>query len=79
MRVRTCFVMSTLLVSLTIDTYVQDKDKVAEYKAQIKDQLSRAGLIRGQPRAAYLQHANNAVVPTQANAAGPGPSSENIQ
>lgn len=54
---------------------------MAEYKASIKDQLSRAGLIRGQPRAAYLQHANSTVVPTQSTTppAGPGPSTTSLQ
>lgn len=32
---------------------LQDKEKVAEYKANIKAQLTRAGLIRGQPRSVY--------------------------
>lgn len=61
--------------------WMRDKDKVAEYKASIKDQLSRAGLIRGQPRAAYLQHANSTVVPTQSTTppAGPGPSTTSLQ
>ncbi|GJE94614.1 Zn(II)2Cys6 transcription factor [Phanerochaete sordida] len=33
--------------------WMRDKEKVAEYKANIKAQLTRAGLIRGQPRAVY--------------------------
>ena len=34
----------------------QDKKNVDEYKARIKAQLSRAGLIRGQPRHATQAH-----------------------
>jgi len=34
---------------------VQDKRAVEAYKANIKAQLTRAGLIRGQPRASVLQ------------------------
>jgi C6 transcription factor Pro1 len=34
----------------------QDKKNVDEYKARIKAQLSRAGLIRGQPRHAVQAH-----------------------
>ncbi|PCH39388.1 hypothetical protein WOLCODRAFT_29530 [Wolfiporia cocos MD-104 SS10] len=48
----------------------QDKEKVAAYKASIKDQLTRAGLIRGQPRSTYI-HA----VHSPPGVAGPGPSS----
>ncbi|KAI0076017.1 hypothetical protein K474DRAFT_1675932 [Panus rudis PR-1116 ss-1] len=60
--------------------WMRDKEKVAEYKASIKDQLSRAGLIRGQPRSVYLPHAASTVVPSQASAvAGPGPSTTSIR
>ncbi|THH00370.1 hypothetical protein EW026_g2146 [Hermanssonia centrifuga] len=38
--------------------WMRDKEKVAEYKAEIKAQLTRAGLIRGQPRAIYNALAN---------------------
>lgn len=37
---------------------------MAEYKAGIKEQLTRAGLIRGQPRTAYQLPSKN-VVPSQ--------------
>ena len=56
---------------------IQDKEKVAEYKAAIKEKLTREGLIRGQPRSAYRQHASSTVVPSQQYqtpaVAGPGP------
>ncbi|KAI0789851.1 fungal-specific transcription factor domain-containing protein [Abortiporus biennis] len=47
--------------------WMRDKDRVAEYKAAIKEQLTREGLIRGQPRAMY-QKANanaNSLLSTQ--------------
>lgn len=58
---------------------------MAEYKANIKAQLTRAGLIRGQPRSVYASSSTS--VPPQSSAssstadrfvpalAGPGPSS----
>ncbi|KAF8813342.1 hypothetical protein BYT27DRAFT_7180822 [Phlegmacium glaucopus] len=39
--------------------WMRDKKKVDEYKARIKAQLSRAGLIRGQPRHAIQAHSQN--------------------
>ncbi|KAJ3483891.1 hypothetical protein NLI96_g6000 [Meripilus lineatus] len=57
--------------------WMRDKEKVAEYKAAIKEKLTREGLIRGQPRSAYRQHASSNVVPSQQYqtpaVAGPGP------
>ncbi|KAH8100968.1 fungal-specific transcription factor domain-containing protein [Cristinia sonorae] len=44
--------------------WMRDKDKVAEYKASIKEQLTRAGLIRGQPRTVYQMPSKN-IVPSQ--------------
>ena len=49
---------------LLTDFVIKDKDKVAEYKAGIKEQLTRAGLIRGQPRTAY-QLPSKSIVPSQ--------------
>ncbi|THH29929.1 hypothetical protein EUX98_g4257 [Antrodiella citrinella] len=46
--------------------WMRDKDKVSEYKAGIKEQLTRAGLIRGQPRTAYQMPSKN-VVPSQSS------------
>lgn len=34
---------------------MRDREQVAAYKAYVKEQLTRAGLIRGHPRAAYTQ------------------------
>ncbi|KAI0950712.1 hypothetical protein AcW1_007949 [Taiwanofungus camphoratus] len=53
--------------------WMRDKEKVAVYKASIKEQLSRAGLIRGQPKPAYIQP--NMVSHHTPGVAGPGPSS----
>ncbi|TFY54004.1 hypothetical protein EVJ58_g9120 [Rhodofomes roseus] len=50
--------------------WMRDKERVAAYKASIKEQLTRAGLIRGQPRANFMQAASSS--PT---IAGAGPSS----
>lgn len=53
--------------------HAQDKEKVAQYKASIKDQLSRMGLIRGQPRQPWHSTGlTNPQVPTP-GVAGPGP------
>ncbi|PSS36747.1 hypothetical protein PHLCEN_2v1378 [Hermanssonia centrifuga] len=46
--------------------WMRDKEKVAEYKAEIKAQLTRAGLIRGQPRAIYNALANPSSTVTSA-------------
>ncbi|EKM58499.1 uncharacterized protein PHACADRAFT_193620 [Phanerochaete carnosa HHB-10118-sp] len=67
--------------------WMRDKEKVAEYKASIKAQLTRAGLIRGQPRATYssLTSSSSALAQSPASSsssdrylsgalAGPGPS-----
>ncbi|KAF8071856.1 fungal-specific transcription factor domain-containing protein [Lyophyllum atratum] len=43
--------------------WMRDKQAVEAYKADIKAQLTRAGLIRGQPRASLIHH--HPVVPTQ--------------
>ncbi len=52
----------------------QDKEKVAEYKASIKDQLSRMGLIRGQPRQPWHSAGlSTASQPSTPGVAGPGP------
>lgn len=58
--------------SLTVA--VQDKERVAAYKAGIKEQLTRAGLIRGQPRASFI-HATSSAGSVASPVAGPGPSS----
>ncbi|KAH9921883.1 fungal-specific transcription factor domain-containing protein [Fomitopsis serialis] len=50
--------------------WMRDKERVAAYKASIKEQLTRAGLIRGQPRANFMQAASSSPA-----VAGPGPSS----
>ncbi|KAH9945025.1 fungal-specific transcription factor domain-containing protein [Epithele typhae] len=54
--------------------WMRDKDKVAAYKASIKEQLSRMGLIRGQPRQPW--HAGLASQPPTPGVAGPGPSTQ---
>ncbi|KAI0342709.1 hypothetical protein BDW22DRAFT_141097 [Trametopsis cervina] len=67
--------------------WMRDKEKVAQYKADIKAQLTRAGLIRGQPRAVYTSLSTPSpsslasrvlIAPSdrypQPAAAGPGPS-----
>ncbi|EMD33986.1 hypothetical protein CERSUDRAFT_86751 [Gelatoporia subvermispora B] len=56
--------------------WMRDKEKVAAYKASIKEQLTRAGLIRGQPRAAYMNPGSSVLSSPQPPAvAGPGPQS----
>ncbi|RDX57055.1 hypothetical protein OH76DRAFT_1394812 [Lentinus brumalis] len=51
---------------------MRDKEKVAAYKASIKEQLSRMGLIRGQPRQPW--HSTGlASQPSTPGVAGPGP------
>ncbi|KAI0671467.1 hypothetical protein C8Q78DRAFT_774400 [Trametes maxima] len=52
---------------------LQDKEKVAAYKADIKDQLSRMGLIRGQPRQPWHATGLAASQPSTPGVAGPGP------
>ncbi|KAI0768038.1 fungal-specific transcription factor domain-containing protein [Trametes elegans] len=52
--------------------WMRDKEKVAAYKADIKEQLSRMGLIRGQPR--QLWHGlPSSSQPSTPGVAGPGP------
>ncbi|KAH9856610.1 fungal-specific transcription factor domain-containing protein [Lenzites betulinus] len=51
--------------------WMRDKEKVAAYKADIKEQLSRMGLIRGQPRQPW--HAGLTSQPPTPGVAGPGP------
>ncbi|KAI0326960.1 hypothetical protein GY45DRAFT_1309636 [Cubamyces sp. BRFM 1775] len=53
--------------------WMRDKEKVAAYKADIKEKLSRMGLIRGQPRQPW--HAGNLSTsqPPTPGLAGPGP------
>jgi len=51
--------------------WMRDKEKVAAYKANIKEQLTRAGLIRGQPRSTYMSPTSS----LPPGVAGPGPSS----
>ncbi len=51
----------------------QDKEKVAAYKADIKEQLSRMGLIRGQPRQPWHTGLASASQPPTPGVAGPGP------
>ncbi|KAI8980064.1 fungal-specific transcription factor domain-containing protein [Trametes punicea] len=53
--------------------WMRDKEKVAQYKADIKEKLSRMGLIRGQPRQPW--HTNGAAgsQPPTPGIAGPGP------
>ena len=62
------------------DRAAQDKERVAEYKANIKAQLTRAGLIRGQPRSVYSTLASSSTSVGQPSGASssryaPGPSS----
>jgi len=45
--------------------WMRDKQAVEVYKANIKAQLTRAGLIRGQPRTSLIHHHPSPVVPTQ--------------
>ncbi|KAI0687729.1 fungal-specific transcription factor domain-containing protein [Cytidiella melzeri] len=68
--------------------WMRDKEKVAHYKADIKAQLTRAGLIRGQPRAVFNPSSSTTTTTTltgpspsarpdrypQSATAGPGPS-----
>lgn len=80
-------VCSALIAAVADGGALQDKEKVAEYKANIKAQLTRAGLIRGQPRAVYSTLTSSAAGLAQSSAsssssdrflpalAGPGPSS----
>ena len=55
---------------------LQDKEKVAAYRASIKDQLTKAGMIRGQLRPTYMQPA---VVPSQRSGIIPGPGPRTLQ
>ncbi|OSC98256.1 hypothetical protein PYCCODRAFT_1439438 [Trametes coccinea BRFM310] len=50
--------------------WMRDKEKVAAYKADIKEKLSRMGLIRGQPRQPWHLSASQ---PSTPGVAGPGP------
>ncbi|CDO71850.1 hypothetical protein BN946_scf184939.g74, partial [Trametes cinnabarina] len=50
--------------------WMRDKEKVAAYKADIKEKLSRMGLIRGQPRQPWHLSASQPPTP---GVAGPGP------
>lgn len=43
----------------------QDKRAVEAYKAEIKAKLTRAGLIRGQPRTTFRSQTTTPVVPSQ--------------
>ncbi|OCH93068.1 hypothetical protein OBBRIDRAFT_381076 [Obba rivulosa] len=53
--------------------WMRDKENVAAYKASIKGRLTRAGLIRGQPRAAYMTASSSVLPSPQLPAmAGPG-------
>lgn len=72
MRVSTPLHRARCARSLTVA--VQDKERVAAYKAGIKEQLTRAGLIRGQPRASFI-HATSSAGSVASPVAGPGPSS----
>ncbi|KAJ8494774.1 hypothetical protein ONZ51_g2118 [Trametes cubensis] len=51
----------------------QDKEKVAAYKADIKEKLSRMGLIRGQPRQPWHAGSLSTSQPPTPGIAGPGP------
>ncbi|KAI1797033.1 fungal-specific transcription factor domain-containing protein [Ganoderma leucocontextum] len=54
--------------------WMRDKDKVAAYKASIKEQLSRMGLIRGQPRQPWHSAGlSTSSQPSPPGVAGPGP------
>ncbi|EJF64783.1 hypothetical protein DICSQDRAFT_159813 [Dichomitus squalens LYAD-421 SS1] len=54
--------------------WMRDKEKVAAYKASIKEQLSRMGLIRGQPRQPWHSAGLSASSqPATPGVAGPGP------
>ncbi|KAI0091027.1 fungal-specific transcription factor domain-containing protein [Irpex rosettiformis] len=49
--------------------WMKDKEKVAQYKADIKAQLTRAGLIRGIPRSPYNQTPNTSTPDTRGSSA----------
>ncbi|KAI0701883.1 fungal-specific transcription factor domain-containing protein [Cerioporus squamosus] len=53
--------------------WMRDKEKVAAYKASIKEQLSRMGLIRGQPRQPWHSTGLASSQPPTPGVAGPGP------
>ncbi|RPD75011.1 hypothetical protein L226DRAFT_487030 [Lentinus tigrinus ALCF2SS1-7] len=53
--------------------WMRDKEKVAAYKASIKEQLSRMGLIRGQPRQPWHSTGLASSQPSTPGVAGPGP------
>ncbi|KAG6841433.1 hypothetical protein C0991_011103 [Blastosporella zonata] len=45
--------------------WMRDKQMVEQYKAEIKAQLTRAGLIRGQPRTSQHYQNSSAMIPSQ--------------
>ncbi|KAG6910838.1 hypothetical protein DXG01_007153 [Tephrocybe rancida] len=45
--------------------WMRDKQEVERYKADIKAQLTRAGLIRGQPRTSQVYQNSSSMVPSQ--------------
>ncbi|KAH9902741.1 fungal-specific transcription factor domain-containing protein [Cubamyces lactineus] len=53
--------------------WMRDKEKVAAYKADIKEKLSRMGLIRGQPRQPWHAGSLSTSQPPTPGIAGPGP------
>lgn len=53
------------------DTPSKDKQQVEQYKANIKAQLTRKGLIRGQPRASLLQAQGNTNLSQQNSSSRP--------
>ncbi|KZT67971.1 hypothetical protein DAEQUDRAFT_368857 [Daedalea quercina L-15889] len=55
--------------------WMRDKERVAAYKASIKQQLTLKGLIRGQPRASFMHAAASSPGAAAPAVAGPGPSS----
>ncbi|KAI0635619.1 fungal-specific transcription factor domain-containing protein [Trametes polyzona] len=58
--------------------WMRDKEKVAAYKADIKEQLSRMGLIRGQPRQPWHGGLpSSSSQPSTPGVAGPGPQTTN--
>ncbi|KAL1940291.1 hypothetical protein VTO73DRAFT_9243 [Trametes versicolor] len=59
--------------------WMLDKEKVAAYKADIKEQLSRMGLIRGQPRQPWHTGLASASQPPTPGVAGPGPTTSSMR
>lgn len=51
--------------SRCLTPHLQDKEAVEQYKAEIKTQLIRAGLLRGQPRSVMLQSGAPVPAPTR--------------